>query len=107
MHGFFSSLPTADVTTVSARRPNDTLIDVRTSDEFALGHAPGAINIPLQELPKRTSDIPAPDGILYCMCRSGGRSASAVSFLHDMGRTDAVNVNGGMIAWEAAGLPID
>ncbi len=52
-----------------------TLLDVRTRDEFASGHVKGALNIPVQELGQRLSEVPRGAVVVYC--RSGGRSASA------------------------------
>ncbi len=68
-----------------------SLIDVRTPEEFRLGHAEGAINIPLDTLPYRLSEIaalPAPR-ILYC--RSGNRSGMAVQILRQAGIEDVHN----------------
>lgn len=57
-----------------------TLLDVRTREEFASGHLPGAINIPVQELGGRASELPrGSDVVVYC--RSGGRSATACAIL--------------------------
>lgn len=68
-----------------------TLIDVRTPEEFRMGHAEGAINIPLDTIPYRMNEIaalPAPR-ILYC--RSGNRSGMAVQILRQAGVTDVHN----------------
>ncbi|MCS6929212.1 MAG: rhodanese-like domain-containing protein [Saprospiraceae bacterium] len=70
---------------------NATLIDVRTPEEYRLGHAEGAINIPLDTIPHRISEIaamPAPR-ILYC--RSGNRSGMAVQILRQAGVSDVHN----------------
>lgn len=80
------------------------LLDVREDDEWAAGHAPDATHVPLGELTARLADVP--DGEpLYVICRSGGRSARAAGFLLAQGR-QAVNVEGGMQAWAAAGRPM-
>lgn len=84
--------------------PDDAVIlDVREQDEWDQGHAPGAVHIPLGELPDRLRDLPDPDsGTLAVACRSGGRSSRAVSWLTRQG-FDVANLDGGMKAWHAAG----
>ena len=77
-----------------------TLIDVREPDEWEQGHVPWAVHIPLGTVPEhieRFSGSPT-----YVICKVGGRSARACEFVAEQGR-DAVNVVGGMLAWEAAG----
>lgn len=60
------------------------LVDVRTPGEFAAGHAAGARNLPLQDLPRRMDELPRDrEVILYC--RSGARSSSALSMLRARG----------------------
>jgi rhodanese-related sulfurtransferase len=80
------------------------LVDVREPDEWAAGHAPSARHIPLGQLGARADEIPK-DGDVYVICRSGARSARAVQALSGAG-WHALNVDGGMHAWEAAGLPM-
>jgi rhodanese-related sulfurtransferase len=80
------------------------LIDVREADEFAAGHAPGAVNVPLSELHARAQEIPA-DGDVYLICQAGGRSAQATAFLGARG-VNAINVTGGTNAWIRSGHPI-
>ena len=77
------------------------LLDVREPDEWAAGHAPEAIHIPMGELSGRLDDLPA-DSEVYVVCRSGGRSARVTAFLNANG-WDAKNVDGGMQSWQAAG----
>ncbi len=79
------------------------VLDVRERDEWALGHAPGAVLIPLGELPARLAEMPETDaGTLPVVCRSGGRSARAVAWLTQQG-FDVANLDGGMMAWQTAG----
>jgi rhodanese-related sulfurtransferase len=80
------------------------LVDVRESDEWAAGHAPNAIHIPLGQVPARAAELPA--GPLYVICHAGGRSAQACGYLAGKGREDVSNVTGGMMAWSQAGLPV-
>jgi len=98
-----SDVPT---TTVQAlpELPPGTLLDVRDDDEWAAGHAPGAVHIPLVELPQRFGELDL-DATLHVICRSGGRSARAVAWLQHQG-VDAVNVAGGMGAWSEVGHPM-
>jgi rhodanese-related sulfurtransferase len=80
------------------------LLDVREPDEFAAGHAPRAVSVPIGELEARRGELP--DGIaIVCVCRSGVRSASAADVLCAAGY-DAVNLVGGMLAWATEGLPV-
>jgi rhodanese-related sulfurtransferase len=82
--------------------PSDAVIlDVREPDEWQAGHIQGALHIPLADLPARLEELPA-DGELVVVCRGGGRSARAVAWLGQNGY-DALNLDGGMGAWSAAG----
>ncbi len=78
------------------------IIDVRQPEEEAEGTIPGAKLIPLATLPGRIGELPADREILV-HCKSGGRSARAVTLLHEAGFPRAVNVTGGINAWNAAG----
>lgn len=81
------------------------LLDVRSADEYAHdGHIPGARLIPLPVLAQRAAELPR-DRTIAIVCRSGNRSQVACDLLARMGYTDLVNVSGGMIAWQRAGLP--
>lgn len=89
----------------AAQVPEDAfLLDVREPDEWAAGHIPGALHIPLGQLNVRYPEI-ARDRELYVICRAGGRSAQAVQALAGAG-WDARNVADGMIGWQAAGRPM-
>ncbi|AYJ51458.1 rhodanese-like domain-containing protein [Rhodococcus sp. P1Y] len=80
------------------------LLDVRENEEWHSGHAPGAVHIPMAEVPSRIGEIDA-DAQLYVVCKAGGRSLRVVEYLAQIGY-EATNVDGGMSAWEAAGRPI-
>ncbi|MCB9519813.1 MAG: rhodanese-like domain-containing protein [Myxococcales bacterium] len=82
------------------------LVDVRSPEEFAAGHVPGAVNIPLGELGGAIDDLREGSGDLYVMCQAGGRSARAADQLRRAGISSA-NVEGGMGAWRAAGYPVE
>lgn len=76
------------------------LIDVRQPDEFAAGHIDGAVLMPLDQLPAEYKRIPK--GVkLVVYCRSGHRSAQAVTFLRSNGYDKAVSLDGGYMAWSA------
>jgi len=97
-----------DVTEAQRMSQNGALLlDVREPDEYAAGHAPNALLIPLGQLGSRLQEVAAyKDKPVAVMCRSGRRSASAVGQLTEAGFTRVKNVNGGILAWEQAGLPV-
>jgi len=61
------------------------LVDVRTPEEFAMGHVPGALNIPHNEMGRRHAEIGPPSTPVVLYCRSGNRSGQAASVLHHRG----------------------
>ncbi len=63
------------------------VVDVRTADEFASGHVPGAINIPYDQFPGRAAEIGPPSTPVVLYCRSGRRSAIAAEALRKAGYT--------------------
>lgn len=83
------------------------LLDVREPDEYAAVHAVNAKLIPLGEVGARLKEIEAyKDKPVAVICRSGRRSAQAVSLLKESGFTQVVNVEGGTQAWVQAGLDV-
>jgi rhodanese-related sulfurtransferase len=101
----FGQLPQVDAASV----PSDALLlDVREDDEWAAGRAEGALHIPMSEFVGRLGELTERAGAgerVYVVCRVGGRSAQVTQYLRQQG-VDAVNVDGGMLAWEAAGRPL-
>jgi rhodanese-related sulfurtransferase len=83
------------------------LLDVRENDEWAAGHAPAAVHVPMGQVAQRLDELATvfPDRPVHVVCRSGGRSARVTAYLKQAG-WDAVNVEGGMRAWAAAGRPM-
>lgn len=79
------------------------LVDVREASEFASGHAPGARHVPLSRVADAMSDLAQSGQPIAFICRSGARSAVATRRARASG-LDAVNVRGGMLAWERSGL---
>lgn len=77
------------------------LLDVRRDDEWRAGHAPGALHVPLDQLPERVTELPR-DQPIYAVCHGGGRSSQATAFLRQQG-LDVTNYDGGMVAWAQAG----
>ncbi len=75
-----------------------TLLDVRTAEEYAAGHLAGAINVPVQELPRRLGELGHHERPVVVYCRSGRRSADAVSMLRGAGFTNAHDL-GAMHRW--------
>jgi len=83
-----------------------TVIDVRTPVEFASGHIPGAINIEFDQVAQRMKEVDAPNGVvLYCMM--GPRARKGESALLAAGYKDVFHLEGGLAAWQAAGLPVE
>lgn len=80
------------------------LLDVRELDEWAAGHAPAAVHVPLGALGATSTDGWSGSRVVV-ICRSGNRSRTATDALLSRG-IDALNLAGGMRAWEAAGLPV-
>lgn len=81
-----------------------TLLDVRTPEEFASGHIPGAVNISVDSLAQQLSQVPQ-DKPVVVYCHSGNRSAQAARILNDAGYKNIYDL-GGIIAWQQAGLPV-
>lgn len=81
------------------------VIDVRRRSEFASGHVPGAMNIPLAELPEQVSKIPS-GWPLAVICAAGYRSTIAKGILERRGLKPLMNVKGGTAAWKQAGYPV-
>lgn len=81
------------------------LVDVRTAGEWASGHAPNALHIPLAELSGRQREIPEAQPVVV-VCASGNRSAVAATTLARRGFKPVYNFSGGMSAWQGAGLPV-
>jgi rhodanese-related sulfurtransferase len=81
------------------------VVDVREPVELIAARIDGAVFLPMSEFQSRFRELPT-DRPLLVVCQSGYRSGLAASFLVGNGYRDAVNVTGGMTAWERAGLPV-
>lgn len=112
--GYFDATAVTGDRTVAQLSINDlagrletvTVIDVRSANEWADGHLPGALHIPLGYLAERAGSIPAGRPIVV-QCQSGGRSSIAASVLEQLGFANVTNLSAGIAAWAAAGLPIE
>ena len=82
------------------------VIDVREQWEYDEGHLPGITLIPMNEVPSRLGEIPT-DKEVIVTCRSGNRSGQVTDFLREQGYDNVHNMEGGILAWEAAGLPVE
>ena len=85
----------------SALHTGARLVDVREPDEYESAHVPGAVLVPLASVPSALDQFAA-EATTYVICRSGARSYRACEFLVDQG-LDAVNVEGGTMAWIISG----
>lgn len=86
--------------------PHVVFLDVRMPEEYVVGHAKGAILSPLPDLDRWAAKLDKKAPTLL-ICRSGSRSMKAAQALVERGFTQITNVQGGTLAWEAAGnLPI-
>ena len=80
------------------------IIDVREPEEFAGGHLPGAVNIPLADL---TLTLELNTSPLVVVCASGGRSARAAALLEEAGHPEVANLLGGTFGWLQEGRPVE
>lgn len=87
---------------------NMVLLDVRTVEEFAEGHLEGAMQYDYYETESFKGMLEGLDKsktyLIYC--RSGSRSGNAMSMMQSMGFSSVYNLDGGILAWRAAGLPV-
>ena len=80
------------------------IVDVRQPDEYTGGHVPGAVLVPLNDVPDRLGELPT-EGEVLVVCRTGGRSHVAAEYLIANG-VQAVNVAGGTLAWVESGRDV-
>lgn len=101
-----ATVPSIDVAEADTRaRAGAVIVDVREVNEFEQRRVPGAALVPLSSFAARYEELPR-DRPLLVMCASGNRSQAATAHLLRNGWTDVVNVSGGIVAWEKAGLPV-
>ena len=80
------------------------VVDVRSDAEWSAGSVPGAVHIPLAQVPARYQELPRGPRVVT-VCKDGGLSGKAADALRQVGY-DVVNLDGGLAAWVAAGLPV-
>jgi rhodanese-related sulfurtransferase len=98
-------IPTVAVDQLPTPLPEDiTVLDVREPVEWQHGHVDGSVHVPMMEIAERVGELPTDSQVLV-VCKVGGRSARVVQFLVAQG-VDAVNLDGGLLEWEAAGRPL-
>lgn len=92
----------------TAKNADAVLVDVRTPEEFSEGHLPGAKNINVLDdsFADRFSGFDKKETI-YVYCRSGSRSARAQKILRGEGFLKVINLEGGFLAWKAAGKAVE
>jgi len=106
-------LPAVEMASVTAEDMNSriaggqglTVIDVRDAVEFASVRIPGSKNIPLDELEKRAGEVPA--GEVVVTDHGGGQSLIAGRVLQKVGRRNLSRLDGGLLAWQQKGLPVE
>jgi rhodanese-related sulfurtransferase len=84
------------------------ILDVRTPEEFAAGHVPGAVNIPHDQLAARLGELEtakSKDIVVYC--RTGRRSSLALEILQANGFKQLSHLEGDMVAWQAQNRPVE
>jgi rhodanese-related sulfurtransferase len=93
-----------DAKTVADQLDRVQLVDVRYANEWQVGHIDGAVNIPEEDLPDRVEELDRQRPVVT-VCRAGTRSDDAAEWLRGQG-FDAQSLDGGMLSWKWAGLPI-
>jgi rhodanese-related sulfurtransferase len=84
------------------------VLDVRTAEEFAAGHVPGARNIPHDVIAARIAELDDARGSeIVVYCRSGRRSQLAIETLTERGFTRVAHLSGDFLGWQAANRPVE
>jgi len=86
-------------------RDGAQIVDVREQDEWDAGRIPGAVHIPMGELSQRAGELDPTRPVVF-QCLSGGRSLMAAQAFRGAG-FDAYSMEGGLLAWDAEGLPLE
>jgi rhodanese-related sulfurtransferase len=103
-------IPTVTVQEASARMTEGgeqapVIVDVREADELAAVRVDGVTHVPMSGFTEHAGELPK-DRPLLILCASGARSAAVTAYLLRSGWTDVANIDGGINAWQKAGLPV-
>ena len=102
-----SAIRPAEVADLRTQHPDVRLIDVRTPGEFATGHIAGSYNVPLPVLGEHQAELREHGAEpVVLICQSGRRATAAEAQLRAAGFESMRVLDGGMVAWQAAGLPV-
>ncbi|THF62344.1 rhodanese-like domain-containing protein [Pseudothauera nasutitermitis] len=94
--------------TLLINREDAVVVDVRNDGEYAQGHIPNALHVPLADLERRKGELEKyRDRPLVLCCQSGARSSGAIAALRKAGFEKLYNLRGGLYEWEKAGQPLD
>jgi rhodanese-related sulfurtransferase len=104
-------VPGIDVAEAATKLASDDpnaplLVDVREADELAVVRVADAVHVPTSTFTDHAQELPK-DRPLLIMCATGVRSAAVTGYLLRGGWTDVSNVEGGITAWQRAGLPVE
>jgi rhodanese-related sulfurtransferase len=106
--GSFATVSAQEASTMLEQAPADLVVlDVRTPEEYAEGHLDGAVLVDFYE-PDFADQLSKLDlGVPYLVyCRSGNRSGQTLTMMQQLGFASAVDIDGGIVAWQASGLPV-
>ena len=102
--GEIKSISPKEASTMHSEK-NAVIVDVREDSEWNEQHIPGAIHIPLGQLNERLAELKLyKDSPVITQCKTGGRSAQAFDVLKSVGFSKVYNMDGGIMAWDKAGL---
>jgi rhodanese-related sulfurtransferase len=102
-----SAIRPAEVAELRTQHPELRLIDVRTPGEFAASHIAGSYNVPLPVLGEHQAELrQRSDEPVVLICQSGRRATAAEAQLRQAGFASVRVLDGGIVAWQAAGLPV-
>jgi len=100
----YGNVNVAEAWDLIAEKADLVILDVRTVSEYESGHLEGSINIPVEVLSGRLSEL-NPDDELLVYCRTGNRSTTAVGILRENDYDHVYHMDGGITAWMSAGFP--
>ncbi|MBS7655384.1 rhodanese-like domain-containing protein [Candidatus Bathyarchaeota archaeon] len=102
---FYQNITVNELKAMLDEEANITIVDVRMPEEYANGHIPNAINIPMHKISSRVNEIKGKNVVVYC--NSGAKSKASARILVVNGVQNVWNLAGGLKAWIAAGYPIE